>query len=472
MLKRCIYNFPFLILYGILCAVIFFINTGAGSSLWDNYYIIAIPDGKAENVIESGVFGNEEVVSFYNTNICFNDFGVDEFVPLPDVKDRFIEGDPRIDPFVRGLPDYFFTADGEGNKWELIYVKSGKSIWNFYFKIRKSAGRQLDNWLFPEFSIKHRVLTMVLFSICWLFGIWLAKGFRPVAVAAGLPWIISIIVSGEGMLPAAVLIFLICVLVLKEIYSDVLYYLNYRVLRLRPGIYLHLAAIITAVIAGIALNISMKAPVLPVVISVIAGLISIFVYYSLKSQHVSMQEHSLFFPVSLTSDTGNEISGNKLPEVAAAAAAIILIPMFVTFYQQKIPVEVPVPQENIGSFSSWSWESLEYVDKAYEGLVNAADLVTHKAFQDGFMYGYEWKFPGRGEQLMLGSYIAGAEGIEYKENAVLQFTEDWYISIIEPASIEGLPAVAVKSEQPRRNYLKIGNIRCCQQFQSGKIYIC
>ena len=448
MLKRCIYNFPFMILFVILCSVLFFLNSGSERSIWDDYYVIGLPEGEASDVYESGVFSENEVVSFYNTGFRYNDFGEMKIVPLTDLNNRFVDGDPRIDPFIGGAADYFFTSDSEGRPWELIYIKKDASAWRFFLQTRKSAGSSVDDWIFPDFNIRHRISTILLFCVGWFFGIWLAKGFRPVAAASGLPWFLSVAVNGSGMLPAAVSIFILLILTIKESHSDVLYYLNYRIVRFRMSIYMHLAALAIAFIGGVVLNLMTGMPVVPVILALSAGLVSVFVYYSLRGQRVNMQEHRLFFPVSLISKTGNEITGNKLPEIAASAAAILLIPMFLIFYQYKSPVEVPVPQASVESFNSWSWESLEYIDKTYEGLVNAADLVTHNAYQDGFMFGREWRFPAEGEEIIQGRYVRNGKDIEYRENSVLQFTEDWYLSIIKPVLNEGLPELLLSQHSP------------------------
>ncbi|HAK46888.1 MAG TPA: hypothetical protein DCO79_13345 [Spirochaeta sp.] len=455
MLRRCIYNLPFMILFVILCAVLFFFDGHADNDrLWDNYYIIAVPEGDAELILQKEFFGDADILSYYNTSIRYNDFAEMKSVPLSQIKDRFVEGDPRIDPFIEGAVDYFFSTDENAAVRELIYVGSSKSVWDFYFQTRRAAGAEVDNWIFPDFSIRNRLTTLALFIVCWLFGIWLLSGMRIVAAAAGLPWIISVVVNGAGLLPAAVSVYIISILVIRETYPAVLYYLNYRKIRVRLSIYLYAAAFAAAFIGSLVLSLGRNLPAAPIIISTAAGFTCVFIYYSLKSHLVRMQEHRLFFPVSISSKAGTEISGNKIPEIAAAAAAVILLPMFVLFYQQNIPVEVPVPQKPVESFSSWTWESLEFIDKSYDGLVNAADLLTHAAYQEGFMYDREWRFPVQDEKLLVGGYVAVNNKIEFKETCIQQFTENWYTSIIKPELNTGLTALLLSQQSPGGIILK------------------
>lgn len=442
-------------LFVLLCTAVFFIDGHADDSrLWDEYYTVGVPSGQAESIINEGIFGEADIVSFYNTSLNFNDFGTMENVALADLSQRFVEGDPRVDPFAEGAANYFHSSDTAGSEWELFYVKNRKSVWDFYFKTRRSAGRSLNDWVFPDFSIKSRLSALILFAVSWLFGIRLAKGLRLPAAAAGVPWMISVVVNGAGMLPAAVSIYIVFILLIRESYSDVLFYLNYRKVRMRPGIYLHAGAFLIITIASMVVTIRNNLPVIPVLISAAAGFICVFISYSIKSQRVSMQEHRLFFPVCMKSKTSSESYGNKLPETAAAAAAIILIPMFVLFFQEESPIEVPVPQNSAASFSSWSWESLEYIDKTYEGLVNSADLLTHEAYQAGFMFDRAWEFPVQNEELMLGTYVAVNNEIEYRETCILQFTEQWYTSIIKPKLSTGLPALLLSQKTPGGIILK------------------
>ncbi|MDC7227469.1 MAG: hypothetical protein PQJ61_11960 [Spirochaetales bacterium] len=443
-----------MILFVVLCAILFMLGGKAGNErIWDDYYIIGLPAGSAEEVLDR-YLSDYETVSYYNSSFIFNDFQLMDTVNLKDVASRFIEGDPRVDAYMAGAENYFFTSDSDGNKYELIYVKSEKSFKTFYLSIQRAAGDSADEWIFPDFNIKNRVSTLVLFSICWFFGIWNAKGFRLSAAAAGLPWIAAVIVNSSVILPAAVLIYMTFILLLKETYPDFIYYLNYGIVRFRTGIALHAIAFAAAMISGMILTIRQGGPLIPIVISILEGCISMFVFYSLRSQRVRMQEHRLFFPVSIKSGERAYDAGSRLPETAAAVAAIVLLPLFTLFFQHELPVEVPVPQESVDSFSSWSWESLGYLDKTDEGLVNAADFVTHRAYQEGFMYDREWGFPDQDEQIISGEYVAVKSQIEYREKCIQQFTEDWYTSIINTNLETGLTALLLSQRSPGGIILK------------------
>ena len=449
MLRRCIYNIPVFIVYLLLCASVFFLDGhSAGDRIWDSYYTIAVPEGSAEQIIENNTFGDASVVSAYNTVFRFNDFSSMAEVSLPDVQKRFVDGDPRIDPFIRGAADYFSTVDAAGNRWELLYVGSNRSAWDFYFEARKAAGEESHNWIFPDFSVGDRAAAAVLFLLCLIFGVFISGGLRLPVAAAGLPWLISTAVTGTAMLPASCSVYLFSVLFIRESYFDILYRLNYGKKRFSTANYLFAAGLGVSAAAAIVTNAIRGLPVLPLFLSAVAGFASVCIFYSLKGQRVRMQEHRLFFPVSLKHKSHSAPAHNKLPEMAAAAAAIIIIPMFSLFFSQTLPVEVPVPQHPAEQFSPWSWESLDYIDKSDEGLVNAADLLRHAAFQDGFMYGRKWSFPKPDEGIILKRYVSGNNEILCEEVNIRLFTDKWYSSIINAELSTGLNALLLSQDAP------------------------
>ena len=366
---------------------------------------------------------------------------------LNDLNDRFVEGDPRVDSFMKGAGQYFHTNNEDGKKFELIYVKSRLSPINFYFHIKNMFGDDSDEWLFPDFSIENRIYPVLLFGICWFFGIWLSRGLRLPSIAAGIPWMIAVAANGAIMLPSAVCLYIIIALLLRETLTDMLFYMNYGQIRLGRNFIFYSASFVLALIVNFYATAANGFSVLPHIISVVADCVFIFMFYSIKSQKVRMQEHRLFFPVSIVSDDSPEKNLKKLPETAAAVVAVIMIPMFILFFRNSSPVEVPV-QEIPESFNSWSWESLDYIDKTYEGLVNAADLITHNAYQLGFLYGREYTFPQKDEKLTVPNYVAVNNEIHYRDVFILQFTDEWYQSIIRPELSTGLAALLTSQKSP------------------------
>ncbi len=435
----------------LLCAVTFFLAAGKNEiKLWDDYFIIAVPEGQAESAaarICSTEKLRAEAVTEYNTEFIFNDFGRDETVKLTDLEERFVEGDPRVDPFMENAASFFHTVTQDGAGRELIYVKSGLKGFSFYYRIKKIFGEETDSWVFPDFRLENRLYPLLLFAVCCFFVILLLKGLRIPAIAASLPWIAAIAANGAGILPAAVAVYIFTAFLVRETFSDMLYYLNYRQIKVGRNFLVYASAFIVSIFIYTILNYISEKPVLPVFTAVAADAVFFLIFYSIKSQKVRMQEHRLFFPVSISTETENEYNVRKLPETAAAAAAVIILPMFMLFFNDNVSLEIPKPEKSENALE-WNWENLEYLNKTGEGLINASDYITHRAFQDGFMYDRDYVFPLRGESLMQGSFVSENNEILYREYCIRQFTDEWYTSIISQGSKTGLTALLLSQKSP------------------------
>ena len=418
--------------------------------IWDNYYIIAVPEDEGAqsfSILEEMSGDEAGIVSAYNTEFSFNDFGRMELVGLKELQNRFVDGDPRLDPFMQSAGQYF-TAEGQDQRsYELIYVKSSLSALGFYIKTRIHTAHTSDNWIFPDFNLRNHLIANALFLLGWFYCIWISKGLRLPAFIAGIPWFAAVMSSGSLFMPSAVVIYLLFILLFRETFTDMLFYLNYG--KIIPGrnIVFYASALIAGSIISTVLNFRSGLPVIQIWLSLAADFLFIFIYYSLKSHKVQMQEHRLFFPVFLSENTAVEDNVRRLQEISASAAAVILIPLFLLFMDTSLPLEVPVP-DPAGSLSSWSWEGLEFADRSSQGMADASDLLTHIAYQQGFMYGRDYEFPYRDEKIINGRFVFENNEILYREDCIRQFTEQWYTSIINTEFRAGLPALLFSQNAP------------------------
>ncbi len=451
MLKPYIYNLSLIGLYIILCAASF-LSAGHFKSdrIWDDYYIVGIPEGgafSAVEVISSDGIISTEIVSAYNTEFDFNDFGTIERTSLSEIGDRFVAGDPRLDDYITGADDYFFVKAEDGSRYELIYVKSRLSELGFFLRINKLFDWNIGDWVFPDINLKRHIISFILFAAAWFLAVSLLKGLRLFAFISGLPWALAVISAGPGILSPAVIIFVLFSLFIRETFSDILYYLNHRKFEVSMGFASCFTAFIAALVLFSAIQIKSGLPVAAVFISAAADFVIILLYYRIKRKKVMMQEHRLFFPVRMSGTFFRDRLIRKLPEMGAVMVSVMLIPMFVLFFQYSLPVKVPA-YKTIDGYRNWSRDSLYYIGKSCEGLVNASDYVTHMAFQEGFMYGHDYSFPAEDEKIISEHYIFENNKILYSTNCVQQFTDEWYTSIINPKSKTGLTALLLNQEIP------------------------
>ncbi|MBI9106031.1 MAG: hypothetical protein JEZ04_04750 [Spirochaetales bacterium] len=454
MLKRYIYNLPFIIIFILCCTIPFFFNGTSGSGrIWEDYYLVGIPEGGCPEVLETGYFSGLETVSAYNTVFSFNDFDEMNTIMLNDIDGRFIEGDPRVDPLMKTAGRYFHTESSEGVSFELVYVKSRSPSMRFYFNTMLSYGKQVSTWIFPDFNIWYRLAAVLLFAVCWFFGIRMLSGMRFMAFLAGIPWMAVIILSSPDMLSSSVLGYIIFIMTVQEIYPDLIFYLNYQEIRISRSSLFFIAGFLIATIASAAGQVVNGIILPPFLTSVAAELILAAIYYSLKSEKVRRQEHRLFFPIKIFDDRLSGNDNRKIPVYTAAAVAVILLPLFVMFITEDALAPIPVPHQS-GAIESWSWMNLEYLDQAAGGLPSAADILKHEAFQQGYMYGRDYSFPSKGEKLTVGRYVTENNGVVYREICIQEFTDDWYASIIDRGNGTGLNKLLLSRQMPTAVSLK------------------
>ncbi|MDC7124177.1 MAG: hypothetical protein PQJ46_01325 [Spirochaetales bacterium] len=450
MLKRCIHSFPFIVVFVFLC-ILLVITTGASGSkrIWENYYVIGIPEKEYSEVIKSDLFDDFDIVSENNTFFEYNDFSSKKTINLSELSSRFIDGDPRVDPYMKGAKKYFHTFSEDGSPIILVYVKTTMPRLKFYNKIKRSWAGSVSDWYFPDINIFHNIFSALLFGLCWFFGTWLSEKQRIPSSIAGLPWFIAVLVNGAVILPAAAAIYVFLMLTLREFSKDLIFYFNYKKLELSDTLKSYLISIGTIVIIEIVYGIVKNDTSISLLISLAADFVCFFVFYFLRGHIVQMQEHQIFFPVSILTSAPVEKNTKKITEILLSAAIIAFIPLFVLFFKSNMSVSIPVPDDSL-NLKEWTWENLEYIDGNLSGeLVDATDLIKHKAYQDGFLYGRDWIFPEPDEKIMEKVYSHSGKDIETKEICVFQFTEQWYCNIISSLSDRaGISSLLLSQSSP------------------------
>ncbi|MGC9313063.1 MAG: hypothetical protein ACP5IA_10265, partial [Sediminispirochaetaceae bacterium] len=99
------------------------------------------------------------------------------------------------------------------------------------------------------------------------------------------------------------------------------------------------------------------------------------------------------------------------------------------------------------------WESLrrfseEQQEEPGDYLPDIADYVTHRAYQEGFLYGREYRFPDQDERIVLKVYEKQGLKVFGKDRVFKMFTEEWYEDIISDASQSGVSRLLCAQGEP------------------------
>ncbi len=444
MLRKYVHNLPFVLCFVLCCAIVVLFNGSADSGrAWNGYYTVAVPKEDYNSSTAETYFTGFEYIASFNTELRYNDFGTFRTVTPDELEQRFVEGDPRVDEYMRNAAYYFRAEDRDGSEYRLFYIKSDKPFQSFYID-PVLTGNFPETWSFPDFNIAGRIASGFLFLLIWAFGIWMLREIRLLSVFTGVPWFLLVTAAGSGYLSAACIVYISQLIAIKEIYPEVIFYLNYRETRIKASAYPALLTYGAALIASsAALGLVFHLSVFPAAAAIVGDLLLIFVYYSTKSERVRRQEHRIFFPIKMV-DTGYEARSRKLPVYAAALAVSLIMPFFTLFIPSGTGLNMPLP-DSAAAESGYSFSELKTVfDSRKAGtLTGAADLIAHEAYQEGFMYGMEYHFPQLDEQLVIRRYHQENNEIQKVNDAVLQFTLDWYTSIIDANKETGLAALLI-----------------------------
>ncbi|MDT8297466.1 MAG: hypothetical protein RQ801_04125 [Spirochaetaceae bacterium] len=169
------------------------------------------------------------------------------------------------------------------------------------------------------------------------------------------------------------------------------------------------------------------------------------------------RDHVLFEPVSLsgsfrTRSTGVPASDYSMmirfvPAVSIGAVLIALLAPFV-LADSETDTLVPAAGAALGSWSSPSAFQRLRDSKTAESLVDAGDLLASAAYQEGFLYGAEYRIPLPGDRLTIPSYREEGNLMVASETTVVEYDESWLASTLERELSTGVGRLYGSQEGP------------------------
>jgi hypothetical protein len=120
---------------------------------------------------------------------------------------------------------------------------------------------------------------------------------------------------------------------------------------------------------------------------------------------------------------------------------------------------IPQPQE-IPGISGFSRENLRQIWALQRGssLPDFSDYLCHRAFQQGFFYGYPPEFPLPGARVTLSRY-SGENEVTRTEDTLLTFDEIWYKEELEKAEKSGLGRLLLRQGASGVSLQTVWNVR-------------
>ncbi len=432
----------------VICLIIFFLFIFLMLSLpasfdsgrvWGGYYMLTADSSTDVSALEQalGKAPVTDVISVRSAQVEYYDFESDAEISVSRLDERFDPEDPRFDPFMQRLSQYFSTEGAEGS-YNILYVKSSVHPLVLWAGVRRAFRSFKTEWHLLEFSLLRFVLLVSAFGgICGVL-IYSSKGFRPLAVLTALPVFILVIGGSFLSFASAVALYFTWLFFMEEAVAVFRYYLNYRKtgrhnysrLMTRAGLFFVVFAVVLLFHGGIeggSNQIVMVLYVLSAFVTVSAAY-GFFIYFQRERQI-----HRLFIPVSiLKEDFWNRFKGKFSNFVILRLAFLVLLPAAVVLmFAGRDNFYVPRP-EKLRNVHSFSWESLYrlYLLSDESMLPDMSDYVSHRAYQETYAYGSEYHFPLENSSIVLSTFSREGDRLVKAEKTVHTFDGEWLHSVL------------------------------------------
>lgn len=423
---------------------------------WRGYFTLLVGDDVSSALVTEalGRAGIRGVVSQTSASVSFNDIAGIATVAVADLSKRLDPRDPRLDPYMKGLPSYFHTrVNGRG--MQILYLPAhASSILRINQLVHRSLDRYHIDWFLLEWSGLRRLLFAATFAIFVALLLYRTRRHRLLVALGALPWAAGVIAGGYGGFAASCVLAFAWAYVAEEgiplferFFEDrarkgaddtggaggAAVGPSIREFRARSAFYL-LALAVAAVLRY-------DAAAGPIsLLGLLPGLLATAALAALAAAKMRRQadnrEHRLFLPNRiLRRNAARALRGVYLSAVPILLILVMLPPVILLAIPSGTPVNVPRPV-GASAGGGLSWSSLQRLwDRSRTGtLPDLADYITHRAYQDTFLYqsadasggGIVYRFPRPDEQISIPGYAFDGMRVTEHPQVMFTFSEAWF----------------------------------------------
>lgn len=458
---------------------------------WRGYQVALVAESSAVNIEQLKAdlkrAGFPRIISYSDQKVTlFRYFGDSQIhtVGLESVPQLLEPQDPRFDPYLRNLPNYF-QGRLDGREAEVLYLELPEDEGGTLMQARKILSDSGAPYYLSGFDPLNRLVLwacagLTLLSIAALFP----KKYK---VRASLPvWMVGALLTFLGVPHFTMSSFTWWLthivgwtLLLGWAGPAMKRYLNaeseeeFFLRALKKYLFLYTGAVLIGIAAGELGSDSQLWSHLAVqsllTMGTHAGLL--YAFYGFHKYLSRRQLHSLFVPVSISAK--RQLSGRgiriRLAVFVCVAGIFPLVLLPVAGATSSVEAQFPVPEILTGEAHNAaenstaadggvpiSWKRLyraaqrenSTVGSSGRQLPDLIDYVRHRAFQEGYFYGRPYIFPAPGEEITIPVYRQ--EGIEVftRDKVVKMFTDEWYKDIIAFAYNNGVPRLLLEQGRP------------------------
>jgi hypothetical protein len=417
---------------------------------WRGYYTVLL-DGKADIGEISELLaghGFKDFLSAATAAVEISDYDRMEELPLREVQTRLPADDPRLDAFLKSAPDLFrgvtqnaSESGGEGR--HILYFPATGGPFSL---ARELASVLKDySWNIVEWHTGRRIALLFLFCGIVAACVYVYAGLRLIVLILALPWLNFLIHGDPAVFAAGAFVYFALVYLAEKAAACFDHYLSYGeggpksavknfFARAAGGVLPLATAVCLAAVSG-----GGMLPLAPLACGITASL-ALAVLLALHRRYVhARREHRLFIPLPILPRKWKGKSRIRM-DIAPLVLALCLMAVPLIFRVSGAGAWlIPRPHDvaDIGGFSRENLRRL-WASGRDGDPPDFSDYLCHRAFQQGFFYGYPEEFPLPDTKITLPRYREEDGGIKRTEDILLTFDEIWYNQELERAEKPGL----------------------------------
>ncbi|MBT3275851.1 MAG: hypothetical protein HN368_22065 [Spirochaetales bacterium] len=421
-------------------------------SIWNGYYIL-LADAEAEldPILDSLDRSGITHVSSRTTMVSFSTFSGQEQIALSRLESRLEPADPRYDRYMANLHKYF-TGVYRADSWHIIYLPTSRTALGYQGILKRTLDPLGIEYRTPEISGFRRTMSPVIFCIYILLVVMHFRRRKLILTFAAIPLLLLAargsapgFAAAAAMLPAWVILVnfilnrAIRCMHLSETERDFREFIS------------PLLLFLCAAALSFCLTFFHTDPVrfLTLLLGSFFALFTTLLFFCLLVlRGAGDSEHPLFYPLTVLKSSMWKSPASVRNALRYCLLLLIVLPAVFFSFDRMTHEQIPKPI-GAGERIGFSFEAIRTLENQAleDALPDIAGYITHRAYQDGMLYGRSWRFPD-GIPVTIRTY-SEADGESLSADLpLLEHDEQWFESRLNEAGSRGIPALLLAQRGP------------------------
>ncbi|HUI72561.1 MAG TPA: hypothetical protein VL354_18720 [Spirochaetia bacterium] len=414
------------------------------TGLWRGYHTLVVRSGSPARAALPAVVGElgSGVVSELTTTVDVYDFSRLVRFPYQQLARRLDPFDPRRDPYIDRLAEYFSFTDAQAS-YHCLYIPARTTSLSLYVRLWRLLGPPgRTGWRLADFDGVEKVCSMIgVIAFSGLLGLGVGRsrrGLTGLSIVMSVLWLPAVITGGPSILALSLLSLTFCLPLLRARLAS--FERSRGDLHVTGRLLAFSVAVCVASLGvffflnGLSFGLAMQS-----VGPWICSFALVFLAPSLARAADGLQKARVFTSVPFVRNGRDPLKGRQ---------RALIVALFV------LAISVLVPLVRGGAFPSpvrisgvreFSWDALARLQQGtrLDRLPDFSDFVAHEAFQQTIGFGASVGLPHPDERVYRQEYLVDPDSgtIHARLQTVKVFDQTWLASVKAdpvPGSVESL----------------------------------